>query len=713
MKVKKGVGISAIKGKLGGFVIQDPTAGTIVKVKTAATYPKTLAQSLSKALFVLVNASWRNLTILQQSAWTAASIDFPRTDIFGTTYYLTGFELFSEINNNRIRSGLNPLVVPPAPVVIPGYTKLEWSVDSNIHIWLTTTPGTVPAGNIMEVWATPEFSRGRNYYEGKFRLLGHYDTASVGPFDITSMYSAIFGAILNRWAVILCKVRNLSTATGTVYSPFLQTNVYLPFTAVQYNLIAIGNKNAVSTLKLRSTNNCTLTLTAGVLFYDDPAGTLNPGSVRTVTPGALRTFYIKGPVDATLTFSSPTLIIGWGDNTNYGWGGSGNGHNLAGSLSDFINCTIYRVATYTTITGDISKLPGLTNCYITGLNTVFGDISNLHHLTTLDIDGYNTVFGSINNLTLLTHLDILGSNTVTGDVSLCPLINTFNIDGFNTLYGSLSPRAYCTTVIIKGLNTVSGNIAAITSLTEMTIWGSNTLSGSITGLNNLRVIDVKGFNTLSGSINGKTSLRRLHLEGNNTVVGTMVLNYNMAYAYLAGGSNITGIATLWPNLTECYIFGTNPLTGVLSGFTAIVRLQLEGTTAMTGVFSSLTYIRTAIIKGLNNVTGTLNSMVRGEQVEIDTPGVVNYSSCAAVTGLSSLILPPTVVFTSANVNTLLANFWANRNANKGLTVRLIDLRGAPGTGAPTGQGLIDKANLQAYRSPNNLPQYALWTVLTR
>ena len=73
-----------------------------------------------------------------------------------------------------------------------------------------------------------------------------------------------------------------------------------------------------------------------------------------------------------------------------------------------------------------------------------------------------------------------------------------------------------------------------------------------------------------------------------------------------------------------------------------------------------------------------------------------------------------IQYTSEQENQILADFWANRDyAKPGTTLRQINLNGATGSGAPTGQGLVDEANLKAYRSPNNEAGYNLWTVTRR
>ena len=68
------------------------------------------------------------------------------------------------------------------------------------------------------------------------------------------------------------------------------------------------------------------------------------------------------------------------------------------------------------------------------------------------------------------------------------------------------------------------------------------------------------------------------------------------------------------------------------------------------------------------------------------------------------------MLSSEQVNAVLAGFWANRNAAKSRSERKIDIANI-GNGAPTGQGITDKAALAAYKSPNNTGP-VVWTVTT-
>ena len=127
--------------------------------------------------------------------------------------------------------------------------------------------------------------------------------------------------------------------------------------------------------------------------------------------------------------------------------------------------------------------------------------------------------------------------------------------------------------------------------------------------------------------------------------------------------------------------------------------------------TSLTYLR-----WYGNNTGTGSVSILTSLIYLSWGGSNTSDKILRVNNHPSLCyfaLPVNNTYTSTEINQLLADFWGNKDAPKTRSERVINLQAAPGTQAPTGQGLIDKAALAAYRSPNNLPQYALWTVTTR
>lgn len=169
------------------------------------------------------------------------------------------------------------------------------------------------------------------------------------------------------------------------------------------------------------------------------------------------------------------------------------------------------------------------------------------------------------------------------------------------------------------------------------------------------------------------------------------------------------------NQTDIYylsVTGLNTLSGDISLWILLEYLHVLGTNTLSGSILNLTPISTLICEGSNTLSGDISGLEALGTVRILGSATVTYSTVAAITHINSLYIRRGIL-TSENVNQLLADFWANKDIAKVGNARTIDLFGETGTGAPTGQGLIDKAALQTYRSPNNDPAKNLWTVTTR
>jgi len=307
----------------------------------------------------------------------------------------------------------------------------------------------------------------------------------------------------------------------------------------------------------------------------------------------------------------------------------------------------------------------------TNAPSLSGDISNLINLTICTIGGNNTLSGSIANWTSLV---------------------TLNIAGTNTLSGSVARLVKMTFFYAKGSNTFSGSIAGLTQLTTLLCWGSNTLSGSITGLTKLTYLSIAGSNTISGSIAGCTLLTYLDIEGNNSISGS-----------IAGLTLLTGIVAS----------GTNTISGSIAGCTLLTLLNVTGNNSISGSIAGLVHLLYANVTGTNSLTGDISALTLLYHFSVQGSNTCSFSTVINLHSLDYLNVYTTVTLTSDNVNQLLADFWANRDYAKTESTRLISIAGSVTSGAPTGQGIIDKAALQAYHSPTPPGTAVFWTVTTR
>lgn len=286
----------------------------------------------------------------------------------------------------------------------------------------------------------------------------------------------------------------------------------------------------------------------------------------------------------------------------------------------------------------------------------------------------------INHLPNITYLHISSAtrnaNYWTGDLEGCPELRYLYFSAFvfysgdiatfthlveyypgNSifLHGDLSNLVNMTNYYGGQNTTVYGNTDLLTKLRQLEIGSTSApgLSGDIMS-DSLNIICFGGANTLNYDVTNKYRLGYLSITPDNTIHGS-ITNDTMLYYLGAGGNaafDLTGSIANLKNL--CYV--TN------------------------GFFDKPT-------RFINN-----------PQLCWFSPGVVDW------------------VFTSEEINQLLADLWANRDvfrnpiqslyptiywggtAGVGWT-RYINLTGAVGSQPPTGQGLIDLANLRNYETP--------------
>lgn len=132
-----------------------------------------------------------------------------------------------------------------------------------------------------------------------------------------------------------------------------------------------------------------------------------------------------------------------------------------------------------------------------------------------------------------------------------------------------------------------------------------------------------------------------------------------------------------------------------------------------GDISNLTQCTWMYIGSNNTCSGDIAGLTLLTDFTMGNSSTVTYSTVRKIKGLGTLSTGTGVTLTSDNVNQILSDLWFNRDEPKPNGGRTISLTAKAGSGAPTGQGIIDKANLQNYRSPLNDPTKNLWTITTR
>jgi hypothetical protein len=254
---------------------------------------------------------------------------------------------------------------------------------------------------------------------------------------------------------------------------------------------------------------------------------------------------------------------------------------------------------------------------------------------------------------------------------------------------------------------------------------ARTLAGTITNLTSLKewwfhYPSIPNLTGIQGNINNLTNLEILEAQG-------MPGNYHLA--------NVTGDFANIPNLKQhC---AAHKITGDISTLTNMeyfswgyvvggVDGSIQGDNSairITGDISDMVNLwYWAHNGGADSITGETTLLVNAEYFTI--PGAVTKpATIAHMPKLSVLTTPPDWVLSEAEVNQYLADIWANREVVRtylkntvgttyGAGFRDINLSTNASSSAPTGQGLIDKSNLQSTVSPADPGNGVVWTVDT-
>jgi hypothetical protein len=249
----------------------------------------------------------------------------------------------------------------------------------------------------------------------------------------------------------------------------------------------------------------------------------------------------------------------------------------------------------------------------------------------------------------------------------------------NVWWGDSTSNSYSPT---NAANTACAKTYGVAALRAVVILGSATRFESTHS---------DGRTNFGGRISTMRTLTNLNWGGNNTGTGSIT---GMPLTVLAWGGGNTG-------------------TGSITGM-SLAYLNWSGNNTGSG---SVTGMPLAFLAwgGNNTGSGSVTGMPLTSLLWTGSNTGTGWGSVAAsATGLCRMVHGGLTVLDAAEVNAVLAGFWANRNAAKSRADRVIDLgKDTPSpNAAPTGQGITDRDALRLYRSPTPPGTAALWTVTT-
>lgn len=215
-KIKFGMFITEMRGKVGGTVISRNRGGAYTKNKVTPLNPNTSYQQTVKARLAALSQGWRGLTEAQRVAWDAIVDLYARTDVFGDLRNPSGQQLYIRVNANLENAGQVAISDPVFPVGVDAIVSGALVMNSVGPVsTIAYTPTPTPAAHALIVEATEQLSQGIMNANSKFRQVEVFAPAQVSPADFSVTYAAKFGALVTGTKVF-SRIRQIRTDTGEV-----------------------------------------------------------------------------------------------------------------------------------------------------------------------------------------------------------------------------------------------------------------------------------------------------------------------------------------------------------------------------------------------------------------------------------------------------------------------------------------------------------------
>ena len=172
--------VDELLGSVGGVTFQRGHYGSIARLRTVPTQPKTNPRLESRARLSVFSVFWHTqLTAGQRAAWDALGAATTWVNGLGQNYSPTGHALYVRANCVMDYDDRGTVVVAPddADEADPGLT-IDYSAPRSIRITNFGTIATPPDGRLA-VWRSPLVSPGRSFHSGPWVFLAAYRLATL------------------------------------------------------------------------------------------------------------------------------------------------------------------------------------------------------------------------------------------------------------------------------------------------------------------------------------------------------------------------------------------------------------------------------------------------------------------------------------------------------------------------------------------------------
>lgn len=206
--------VAEARGSIAGTVFSRNSYGAYLRAKVTPTNKRSVAQQVVRQYLAQLAQGWRGLTAAQRAGWNQSAVNFSRTNIFGDSVQLTGFNLYMRLNKNLLDIGQSVIAAAPVPSSVAGFTSFSITPDESTGDFEITFAPAISAGQSVLVFATAPLSAGKDFVKSELRQIDVLTSTDTSPVDITTAYNAKFGALPPAGTKAFVQIVTVNDTTG-------------------------------------------------------------------------------------------------------------------------------------------------------------------------------------------------------------------------------------------------------------------------------------------------------------------------------------------------------------------------------------------------------------------------------------------------------------------------------------------------------------------
>lgn len=224
-KIKTSGLVTGITGKLNGSIAMYSGGRTYLRRNAYSQQPNSPNQSKQRNKIVQFSQLWRSYSSAVKSGFNSSVNDYPRQDVFGDTFYLTGYQLANFLNSNLQLIEQPFLTAAPAYVAVNALSTFS-TFFTDFQMFVSYTGNAVT--NDIVWYASGMVNSKKEVKVSELRKIA-IDTQRVvnGNIDLFQAYTDLFpGPVTGKYIQLGYKAVNYSTGNATKIIPVGTILVY-------------------------------------------------------------------------------------------------------------------------------------------------------------------------------------------------------------------------------------------------------------------------------------------------------------------------------------------------------------------------------------------------------------------------------------------------------------------------------------------------------